>query len=94
MRKLNMCECGEPTRFDQCALCESSDLMYNQIMKKEEMINRIESVGIRADDIKHKDRLTQEQIASISDANAYEWIRVGIWKKRDFLKWLDARNQK
>lgn len=49
---------------------------------------RIENGKIRAEDIKHKDRLTQEQIRSISPALAYEWIKSEKWTFKDFKKWL------
>jgi hypothetical protein len=43
---------------------------------------------IAADDIKHKERLTDEQIAAIPVEKVYEWVKTGAWKQRDFKKWL------
>lgn len=43
---------------------------------------------IKADDIKHKGKLTDDQIASIPHWQVYMWCRVGAWKPRDFEKWL------
>ena len=58
-------------------------------MKHAEQIrNRIETKGIRAEDIKYPDRLTEAEIASISVESAYMWVRSGEWKIRDFKTWL------
>ena len=54
----------------------------------EQVRNRIETEGIRAEDIKHSDRLTDAQIVSISDESAYMWIRSGEWEILDFKAWL------
>lgn len=49
---------------------------------------RIESKGIRAEDIKHKNRLTDDEIAAIPVQHVYEWVRTGQWKHKDFKRWL------
>lgn len=49
---------------------------------------RIDSGKIHCDDIKHKDRLTDDEIARIPTDTVYMWVRVGSWKKKDFDKWL------
>jgi hypothetical protein len=45
---------------------------------------------VKAEDIKHKDRLTPEQIGAIPLEQVYEWVRTGAWKQRDFLRWCWA----
>lgn len=49
---------------------------------------RLETKGIRAEDIKHKDRLTDDQIAAIDTVKIYQWIRTGEWKQKGFNRWL------
>lgn len=51
---------------------------------------RILTKGIKAEDIKHKDRLSSSQIRSIPLANVYMWVRTGEWKQKDLKKWFDA----
>ena len=61
-------------------------------MTKDELIRqRIETKGIRAEDIKHKGRLSISEIGSIPESNVFMWIRAGDWKMKDFNKWLEAR---
>lgn len=52
---------------------------------------RILTKGIRAEDIKHPGRLTDEQIKSIPVDKVYAWVRSADWKQRDFIKWLQVR---
>lgn len=52
------------------------------------------SQRIAAKDIKQKDLLTQEQIASIPDTLVYEWIRTGNWNLKDFKTWLEMKESK
>ena len=52
---------------------------------------RIETKGIRAEDIKHKGRLSISEIDSIPESNVFMWIRAGDWKMKDFNKWLEAK---
>lgn len=56
----------------------------------EETQVRISKKGVRAEDIKHPDLLTTEQIMDIPIVNVYMWVRTGAWKKKDFEKWLRA----
>ena len=63
----------------------------NNMKHAEQVRNRIETKGIRAEDIKHSDRLTDAQIASISVESAYMWVRSGEWKIRDFKTWLASQ---
>lgn len=51
---------------------------------------RIESKGIRSEDIKHQWRLTVEQIANIPPERAYMWITTREWKCKHFKQWLKA----
>ena len=60
-------------------------------MRLAEIQNRILTKGIHAEDIKHANRLTEEQISSISVEKVYAWVRTGEWKQRDFIKWLTVR---
>lgn len=53
-----------------------------------ETINGRKTFYVKADDIKHKGRLTDSQIADISIDRVYEWIKTGSWKKKDFETWL------
>ncbi len=58
-------------------------------MSDMEMVRaRIEQKGIRHDDIKHAGRLTDDEIASIPVDKIYAWVRTGMWKKKDFDRWL------
>jgi aminopeptidase-like protein len=50
---------------------------------------RVARKGIRATDIKVKDLLTNEQIASISETNVFDWVATKIWSYKDFKRWLD-----
>ena len=43
---------------------------------------------IRSEDIKHENRLTDDQIASISTSHVFEWVKTGQWNKKNFHKWL------
>jgi hypothetical protein len=54
----------------------------------EQILCRIETKGIQAHDIKHKNRLTDEQIAGIPVNLIYQWVRTGEWKQKDFRRWL------
>lgn len=47
--------------------------------------------NIKAEDIKHPNRLTVEQIGDIPSNLVFMWIKTGQWKQKDFNKWLDAR---
>lgn len=49
---------------------------------------RINTKGIRAEDIKHENLLTDNQIADIEIEQVYQWVRTGAWKQKDFKKWL------
>lgn len=51
---------------------------------------RIMSKGVRAEDIKHKNLLTEDQIQCIETEKVYTWIKSGQWKQKDFNKWLKA----
>lgn len=50
--------------------------------------SRIEKGRIYAEDIKHKNRLTEDEIANIDVKLVYEWVRTGKWKAKDFQRWL------
>lgn len=54
----------------------------------EEIQARIKNKGIRAEDIKHKDLLSEDQIAAIPVEKVYEWIKTGRWRQQDFKRWL------
>jgi hypothetical protein len=56
----------------------------------EEIQTRIATKGIRANDIKHKDVLSIEQIQDIPIDCVYMWVRTGDWKQKDFNRWLKA----
>jgi hypothetical protein len=43
---------------------------------------------IRAEDIKHEGRLTDDQIASINTRLVFEWVKTGQWNKKNFHTWL------
>jgi flagellar basal body L-ring protein FlgH len=58
------------------------------ILWQEKAQVRISTKGIRADDIKHENLLSDEQIADIDIERVYEWVRIGAWKQKDFKKWL------
>lgn len=51
---------------------------------------RISSKGIRADDIKYEDRLTEEQISEIQEETVFQWVQEKRWNVKDFRKWLDS----
>ncbi len=61
---------------------------YGTTVKQRPTINGRLRPVIRAEDIKHKGRMTDEQIAEIPVDKVYEWVRIGAWKQRDFVKWL------
>jgi hypothetical protein len=57
-------------------------------MKNSDQIRlRIESGKFKSEDIKHPDRLTEDQIASIPVEQVFCWSRTGAWKEKDFKKW-------
>jgi hypothetical protein len=57
--------------------------------KQEELIRvRIAKKGIYAEDIKHVGRLSEDEIAYLSVDKVYMWLRQGVWKQKDFNKWL------
>ncbi len=58
------------------------------ILWQEKAQVRISTKGIRADDIKHENLLSDEQISDIDVERVYEWVRTGAWKQKDFKKWL------
>ncbi len=58
------------------------------ILWQEKAQVRISTKGIRADDIKHENLLSDQQIADIDIERVYEWVRTGAWKQKDFKKWL------
>lgn len=51
---------------------------------------RISGKGIRADDIKYEDRLTEEQISEIPEETVFQWVQEKRWTVKDFRKWLDS----
>ena len=51
---------------------------------------RISVKGIRADDIKYEDRLTEEQISEIQEETVFQWVQEKRWTFKDFRKWLDS----
>ena len=55
-------------------------------MANPEQLARIQR-QIKHDDIK-RNLLTDDQIASIPHHMVFEWVKIGLWKKRDFEKWL------
>lgn len=60
-------------------------------MKSNDLIRtRIETKGVRSEDIKHQGRLTIEEIASIPPEMVYMWITAKNWKLKDFKRWLKA----
>lgn len=46
------------------------------------------NIRVKAIDIKHRGRLTDDQIADIPIEKVYEWVKTGQWKQRDFRHWL------
>lgn len=57
--------------------------------KFEEQIRvRIAKKGIYGEDIKHAGRLSDDEIAYLSVDKVYGWVRQGVWKAKDFNKWL------
>ena len=56
----------------------------------EGMRGRIARKGIQANDIKHKDLLTEQEIQFIDFDKVYMWVRTGDWKQKDFKRWLKA----
>jgi hypothetical protein len=55
---------------------------------QEAILKRIATKGIKAEDIKHPNLLTDDQIAGIDTTKIYEWVKTGVWKQKDFKKWL------
>ena len=53
-----------------------------------ETINGRKTSYMKAEDIRHAGRLTDDQIADIPIERVYEWIKTGHWKKRNFETWL------
>lgn len=53
-----------------------------------ETINGRKTFYMKAEDIRHEGRLTDDQIADIPIEKVYEWVRTGCWKKKHFEKWL------
>jgi hypothetical protein len=43
---------------------------------------------VRANHIKTKGFLTNDQIADIPVEKVFEWVRTGQWKQADFKTWL------
>jgi hypothetical protein len=43
---------------------------------------------VRANHIKTKGLLTNDQIADIPVEKVFEWVRTGQWKQADFKTWL------
>jgi len=57
--------------------------------EQEEQIRcRIANKGIYAEDIKHKGRLSDDEIACLDVGKVYSWVRNGLWKTKDFNRWL------
>jgi hypothetical protein len=54
----------------------------------EEMRSRIANKGIQGNDIKIAGLLTDDEIADLPIENVHTWIMQGIWKQKDFKKWL------
>ena len=50
--------------------------------------SRIEAGKIRAEDIRHQNRLTDDEIANLDVKLVYEWVRTGQWKPKHFQQWL------
>ncbi len=57
---------------------------------KELVQKRIATKGVRSEDIKHKDRLTEDQIIDIPLLNVFAWVRDGKWNYKDFQKWWET----
>lgn len=55
---------------------------------EEQIRSSIANKGIYAEDIKHKDRLTDDEIACLDVSKVYSWVRNGAWNTKDFNKWL------
>lgn len=55
---------------------------------EEQIRGRIANKGIYAEDIKHKGRLSDDEIACLDVKKVYSWVRNGAWKTKDFNKWL------
>ena len=43
---------------------------------------------VRAEHIKRKNFLTDDQIADIPVEQVYQWARAGLWNQEDFKTWL------
>lgn len=54
----------------------------------EQLRVRIVKKGIYHSDIRYPGLLTDDEIAYIPIERVYEWVRQGMWKPRDFNKWL------
>lgn len=61
------------------------------ITAAEQVQERIKTKGIKAVDIKHHGRLSDEQIKSIPLSLVYMWIRTGEWNAKDFRTWLSVK---
>lgn len=55
---------------------------------QEQIRLRIARKGIYAEDIKHAGRLTDDEIACLAVEKVYSWVRQGLWKTKDFNKWM------
>jgi hypothetical protein len=58
--------------------------------RQQQIKRRIETKGVRFDDIRHPGRLTEEDIACIPANDVFYWIKNGNWKMKDFQKWLNS----
>lgn len=58
--------------------------------QREAIAYRVATKGVRCEDIRHPGRLSEEDIAGIEPSKVYEWVKTGAWKKKDFMRWLDA----
>lgn len=52
---------------------------------------RIATKGIRAGDIKNKGLLTSNEVRTITNLQAYQWLRNGCWNPKDFNRWLACK---
>lgn len=69
---------------EECDECKG----MGKISTADQIRARIESGKLHHDDIKHEGRLTDDEIAAIPVDKVYEWVRTGMWKKKDFNRWL------
>jgi len=75
--------------IEQYTHANSKAVMVKLENQKTLIRKRIENKGIIAEDIYHKDRLTDFEIASIPSMKAYMWIKQGAWKPKHFNRWLE-----